>query len=246
MLYAVLFLSFFLQPLAETPLNQTQTPELIKEMMIEISGYYSWLTPVFHISAIAVVLALLKYRDRAGRLFAAYFAAVFVFIAITNNVANTPSYGLAVLTGNLIPMTIVAIVWVREALVGQSPLRFTRVSPWRYWVVPPAVLAFWFPVGSDLGPSFSPLLFLTSDFGVFYCPTTPVALAILTLAYPHLNRSLLTLTSFVGLIIGFFNGLSVFVMPGYTTWMFILHLPLIAISIFGLTIRWLVRPGAWG
>jgi hypothetical protein len=107
--------------------------------------------------------------------------------------------------------------------------------------VPFAVLAFWFPYGPGLLPDFNPLLLLTSDFGVLFCPTTPVVLALLTLMYPQVHRRVLTVTSLVGLLIGLFNALAVFTMPGYTLWMLFLHTPLLFISVYGLIIPWVVR-----
>ncbi len=103
-------------------------------------------------------------------------------------------------------------------------------------MAPLAILAFWFPIADDLNPDFSPLLLLTSDYGIFFCPTTPVVLAVLTIIYPRLNPGLLTATSLVGLIFGLFNAMTLFIVPEYTLWMFVLHLPLILISLYGLTI----------
>jgi hypothetical protein len=63
----------------------------------------------------------------------------------------------------------------------------------------------------------------------------------LTLIYPRVNAQVLRVTSFVGLIIGLFNIMSYFTMPGYTLWNLILHTPLILISLYGLIIPFLVR-----
>jgi len=84
-------------------------------------------------------------------------------------------------------------------------------------------------------------LLLNSSFGVMYCPTAPVLIALLTLIYPRVNTYVLRTTSFVGLIIGLFNAMSYFIMPGYTLWNLILHTPLIFISLYGLLIPILVK-----
>jgi len=55
------------------------------------------------------------------------------------------------------------------------------------------------------------------------------------------NRYVLRTTSFVGLIIGLFNAMSYFIMPGYTLWNLILHTPLIFISTYGLLLPILVK-----
>jgi AraC-like DNA-binding protein len=74
-----------------------------------------------------------------------------------------------------------------------------------------------------------------------YCPTTPLIVAVLTLIYPRVNILLLRITSFVGLLIGLFNAMSFFMMPGYTLWNLVLHIPLIFISAYGLLITILVK-----
>jgi hypothetical protein len=102
-------------------------------------------------------------------------------------------------------------------------------------------LAFWSPIDAQLNPDFNPLLLLNSSFGVMYCPTTPVILALLTLVYPRVNAHVLRTTSFVGLIMGLFNVMSYFIMPGYTIWNLVLHTPLIFISLYSLLIPILVK-----
>jgi hypothetical protein len=96
-------------------------------------------------------------------------------------------------------------------------------------------------MSAEAGPDFSPSLLLTSSFGVMFCPTAPVVIALLTLIYPNVNKQVLIVTSFVGLIIGFFNLLSFFVMPGYSLWLLILHMPLIFISLYGLMLPMIVK-----
>jgi hypothetical protein len=89
-------------------------------------------------------------------------------------------------------------------------------------------------MSADAGPDFNPSLLLTYSFGVMFCPTTPVVIALLTLIYPNVNKPVLRVTSFVGFVIGLFNVMSFFVMPGYPLWLLILHTPLIFISLYDL------------
>ena len=91
-------------------------------------------------------------------------------------------------------------------------------------------------------PDFNPLLLLTSDFGVMFCPTAPLIIALMTLFYPHIDMRLLRVTSLAGFLIGCFNILSAFIMPGYTLWMLFLHTPLILISFYGLLLPYIVKP----
>ena len=132
-----------------------------------------------------------------------------------------------------------ACMW--EVYKPHNEYVFQRLPAWRYWVLPFVFLAFWSPTNAELNPDFNPLLLLTSSFGVMYCPTTPLIVAVLTLIYPRVNIFLLRITSFVGLLIGLFNAMSFFMMPGYTLWNLILHVPLIFISVYGLLIPILVK-----
>ena len=67
-------------------------------------------------------------------------------------------------------------------------------------------------------------------------------MVLLTLLYPHIDLRLLRVTSLAGFLIGLFNILSAFIMPGYTLWMLFLHTPLIFISFYGLLLPYIVQP----
>jgi len=66
---------------------------------------------------------------------------------------------------------------------------------------------------------------------------TPVFLGILTIYYPKVNIITLRITSLMGIIIGFWNILTNFVInPHLLWWNGILHLPLVFISVYGLVL----------
>lgn len=240
-IFIALFLCIFLPPITSAPFTQQETPLLIRDVLTQTSVAYLWLSPIVHVATIILLIALYQYGQKIGRVVDAYFGILFIFFAFSQNIAITDNYGLAVITGNLVMILIVGVYWMWEAFRPKNEYAFQRLPVWRYWVVPFAILAFWFPINADLSPNFSLLMLLTSSFGVMFCPTTPVVIAILTLIYPRVNRYLLGITSFVGLLIGLFNAMSLFIMPGYTLWLLILHTPLIFISIYGLLIPKIVK-----
>lgn len=231
----------FLPPIATKPFAQQDSMLVIKEVFQQTSVAFLWLSPIVHVLTVMLLVALYWRGPTVGRAVSAFFGVLYVFIAFSNHIAITENYGLVVITGNLIPILIVGLFWLWEALRPRNKYVFERLSLWRYWVLPFAFLAFWFPIDAQLSPDFSPLLFLTSSFGVLYCPTTPVVVALLTLIYPRVNMYLLRNTSFVGFLIGLFNVMSFLIMPGYTLWNLILHTPLIFISTYGLLIPMLVE-----
>ncbi|MDH5438159.1 MAG: hypothetical protein OEX76_04580 [Candidatus Bathyarchaeota archaeon] len=241
LIFAALFLCIFLPPVTTVPLTAQETTLVIRDVFIQTSVAYLWLSPVIHVATIILLIALYRYGPKMGRVVDAYFGILFLFFAFSNHIAMTENYGLVVITGNLVPVFIVGLFWMWEVFKPRNEYVFQRLQVWRYWVVPFAILAFWSPINADLSPNFSPLLLLTSSFGVMFCPTTPVVIAILTLIYPSVNMHLLRVTSFVGALIGLFNAMSLFIMPGYTLWNLILHTPLIFISLYGLLITRILK-----
>jgi hypothetical protein len=241
LILVVLFISSFLPVFAASPFPQQDSSLVIKEVLMKTSVAYLWLSPIVHVITVALLVALYLCVPRVGRVVDVFFAILLLFIAFSNHIAVTDNYGLAVVTGNLVPILIVVLFWVWEVYKPQNNYVFERLPAWRYWVLPFAFLAFWSPIDAQLNPDFNPLLLLNSSFGVMYCPTTPVIIALLTLIYPKVNTYVLRTTSFVGLMIGLFNAMSYFIMPGYTLWNLVLHTPLIFISLYGLLIPILVK-----
>jgi len=241
-LYVVTLGSFFLPTYTELPIyNQEDVPLVIKEVLMAMTETSSQVAPIIHALFVVILLLLYLRGGKYGRVGDLFFAAIFLFVALTNSIAMTEHYGLTILTGNLVPMLIVAAFWFWEVYEPRNVYRFPRAPLWRYWVVPFAILAFWFPISETLSPDFNPLLLITSDFGITFCPTTPFVLALLAIIYPSVNRETLRFTSLVGLVFGLFNVMSLFIIPGYTLWMLFLHIPLILISSYGLAIPHIVR-----
>ena len=237
----VLLICIFLPTLSAVPFAQQDSTLVIKDVFMQTSVAYLWLSPTIHVITVVLLVGLYLYGSEIGRVASAFFGILFLFFAFANHIAVTENYGLVVLTGNLVPIFIVGLFWMWEVYKPRNQYVFQKLSAWRYWVIPFVLLAFWSPINAELNPDFNPSLLLTSSFGVMYCPTTPLIIAILTLIYPRVNMYVLRTTSFVGLAIGLFNAMSFFTMPGYTLWNLILHIPLIFISTYGLLIPTLMK-----
>jgi hypothetical protein len=214
---------------------------VIGEILPVTSSAFLWLAPFIHVFTVGLLLALYLYRGRVNRITDAFIAVLYLFFAFSNHIAVTQHYGLAAMTGNIVPVFALGLFWVWETRSPTNRFTLTDVRAWRYWVVPFAVLAFWSPLGQDLSLDLNPLFLLTSSYGVMFCPTTPIILTLLTIAYPKVNRNLLTMTSIVGLMIGMFNIMGVFMIPGYTLWLLLMHVPLVVLSVYGLLIPRLVK-----
>lgn len=194
------------------------------------------LYPVFRVIPIVLIICIIVLHNSATRIFSIYVAITYILFAIVQNVAITDDYGLAIITGNVVIFLVVAAFWIWEARACKNDFTPMKRPAWRYWVVPLAFLAFWYPLNSEtMMPDFNPLYLLTSGAGLTFCMMTPVYLAILTLYYPGVNMATMRVTALVGLIIALYNvWLNFFMEPGLLWWNGVLHIPLLSISAYSL------------
>lgn len=195
-----------------------------------------FLFPVFKAIPILLVLSIIFFKNRATRWFSVYAGISYLLFAFLQNIAVTEEYGLAIFPNNIVMFLIVAAFWFWEAFVQRNDFTLHKHPAWKYWVVPFAFLAFWYPANlTTLMPDFNPIYLLTNGAGLAFCMMTPLYLAILTIYYPRVNIATLRVTSIAGIIAAFYNILfSFFVVASVYWWNGILHMPLVAISVYGL------------
>ncbi len=159
-------------------------------------------------------------------------------IAIGQGVGFSERYGLVVLTGNVALILLVAFSWGWECLVGRNKFRREFFDPKRLWLVPLAIWTYWLPVESF---KLNLQYLLVRYFGVSYCFTTPVILTLMSLYYPDVNKPVMRLTAFLGLIFGLYNVLPPLIYLAMGKYMVeaiwrgtILHLPLLITSTYAL------------
>lgn len=198
--------------------------------------FCSPLYPVFKIIPIILVFALILFGNRIGKIFSLYVGITYLLFALLQGIAITDKYGLGIVTGSFILMILVAIFWFWEAFVNENNFTPQKLPIIRYWVVPLAFLAFWYPINLELlKPEFNLASLFTNPAGLAFCTMTPVYLGILTLYYPKINIATLRVTSLLGIIIGFWNMVVNFLIkPDILWWNGVLHLPLVFISIYAL------------
>lgn len=230
--------SFIVPPYAFKGFEWAQTGDLIAHILQHsLMTGWSAAYPFFQIVAVLFILGVVFLRQRFSKIFSIYVAFSYLFFAVGQNISLTEVYGTAVLIVNIVMFSFVAAFWFWEAFLGYNNFSAAPRSPWRYWVVLPAALAFWYPINGDtFGPDFKLLYFLTSGSALTFCMMTPVFLAVLFLYYPRVNLVTLRVTALVGLVIGFYNLLSNFVFEPALWWNGVLHLPLLILSIYGFTL----------
>jgi len=233
-LYILFLLLFFLPSYAERSYDPRQSSGLVGEVLSNpIINTFPILGPISKLIPVILITALFISGNKARRLFNIYVAVLYLAIALFQNSAITESHGLVVLTGNLMLILVVSLVWMWEVAAERNDFSPRKIPLWKWWVAPVVLLPLLAPVNStSLSPDFNLAGMLTNSSGLTYCFMTPVILAVLSLFHPTVNQPVLRVSSFVGILFGAINMLMWFVMEPWGWWMGVLHIPLVVLSIF--------------
>ena len=224
-------------PIVTKGYDPSKTGEIISYILRNsLIGFCSPLYPVFKILPIILVFALILFGKRVSRIFSLYGGITYLLFAFLQGIAVTDKYGFGIVTGNFILMLIVAFFWFWEVSANKNNFSPQKIQITRYWVVPLAFLAFWYPINLESRrPDFNLAYLFTNPAGLAFCTMTPIYLGMLSLYYPKVNIATLRTTSLLGLIIGLWNMVVNFILkPDILWWNGVLHLPLVFISIYAL------------
>ena len=100
----------------------------MKEVLTQTSVSNPWLTSAIHIATVAFLVALYWYGSKVGRVASAFFGILFIFIAFSNHIAVTQSYGLVVVTGNLVSILVVGLFWMWEVYRPRNLYVFQKLG----------------------------------------------------------------------------------------------------------------------
>lgn len=243
-LLAILLISFFTPPYVSRGYDPRDTPEIIQAVLSNPLIYkFPALLILAKAISIALIAAIIFFREKAAPFFNIYVAILMVALALFQNAAVTSKYGLVIILGNVVTVLVVALFWIWETIAKRNNFAPLKQPLWQFWVVPLAFLAFWFPVDTtSITPRFSLLSLFTNEAGLTWCMMAPVILAALTLFYPHVNKATFRVTGFVGIIFGTINLFTWFILKPSMWWMGVLHLPLFFISVYAFALS-MGRPG---
>ena len=200
-------------------------------IMGSLKPYY----PYFQIPSLLILIALVVLKNKVKTLFTIYVIISYVLFSFLQNIAITKEYGLSIASLNVVLFLFVAYAWLYELLNLKNDYSFNNLNWKTGWLIPISILCFWWPLNwNTLEFTTDITLFLTCGSSLAFCAMTPVFLSIMTLSIPNVNITTYRITALVGFIIGCYNMIN-FVNPK-TTNIAILHLPLLIISIYTLSI----------
>lgn len=194
---------------------------------------YAW---IFQTLAICMLLLLAVRKEKISRWFMLYVGCCYVLYTINQNVALTEKYGLSIVTINVVMMLLVAFLWFRGALLGNSRFTFSNLNWKTAWTIPVAFFCLWWPMDFAQGPTpdCNLIHLFTGGSAMAFCPMTPVFLTLLILSKRDIDVALLRVTAFIGFIIGCYNMGNFAVDTGLYLGLY--HLPLLGMSLYALLI----------
>jgi hypothetical protein len=234
----IIAIVFFLPPITSVPFNPWNSAEVVSAILMNAQLPFMWLAPIFHLATLLLVVVLRRMKAGAGRIFYVYLGLSYLLFAFVDNIAQTTLYGLGIVVSNVALMGFVGLLWFWAAFKYRKNFEFEpkRIPSWKYWLLPLAVLAFWAPA-NELGQmDLSPVLFLTSAYGIAFCMTTPVLVFILAFYHPNVYLPAFRVLCVEGIYFAVLNLLGPVMFVGYPVWLAVLHIPLLCISLYGLVL----------
>lgn len=203
---------------------------------LEVTGW----NPLFKTLPLILALLMILLGNRISRIFSIYAAVNYALIAVLQSAGVSETYGFGIVLNNLIMFLLVSAFWGWEAVVHKNDLSLRKIPLWKFWVIPLAFIAFWYPANPMTRlPDANPTLFFTNEAGLAFCMMTPVYLAILTLIHPRVNFATLRVNSLIGIIIGLYNmSLNFVINPTEFWWNGVLHTPLMLISLYAFVLSY--------
>lgn len=234
-LKVLMVLIMFLPLYTEKPYNPADTTKVIAGiLMTPLIAQIRWLLPIAKGILLAAVLSPLFLR-KSERAVLGWYAVLLVSAAFFQNMGTT-EYGFSFIPGNLIDQLLVTVWIVFDLIRGKTRMNRSDFQKENLWLLPFMVLAFLMPYAMENGilrPSINNVLI--NEAGVTYCMFTPVITGTLLLFEKRVYRPTLYIISFLGLGFGILNMITWFVFDLPDWWMGICHIPLMVISIRGMT-----------
>ena len=175
-----------------------------------LNGIGKYISPVFHIATLAVIILVYIGANRNRKIFSFYFIInyiwIFLYVGLYVSYLLFEKMGISFLVfWGAIPFLLMLIIyrWIIEFKVGENNLSFKKIPIYRFIVLPFILYGFWYPTyiwGS--GFEFMMKDFLFSSYGLMPCPTTIFVLGILTLKFPDVNKRLFYSLTLFSVLVG--------------------------------------------
>jgi hypothetical protein len=235
-LYLIFVLVVFIPPLTSVGFaaisDIVPLVRYVADILVINKEKFVSLMPVSHFAIVLLFILLAIFMNKLGRVFSIIVGAHMIFLMCLQAGAITQKYGWVVYPNGIILFSIIALVWIWEALVRRTDFSFNKLSVKHVWLLVFALFAFWNP---DKMGDFRLSLFLTSTSPIAFCMMSTIYITILCLLYPKVNMPLLRIMSFIVILVSLVAISLGFFFENKNEGMYwsFLHLPMFIISGYG-------------
>lgn len=230
-LYVIFPLLNFFPILTEIPYPPQEMPNVIISALSQGLAPYILIARIIKIIFLVFIILIVVLKDKISRGFSLFIAINYFLVGILQNIVSTIEYGIVIIFGNMALDFIVGFFFIWEILLKKNDLTPEKQPVWKYWVIPLAFFAFWWPISPQGFLDINPIYLISSEAMLAYCAITPIYLAIFSLYHPNVNLATMRVTSFIGTYFGILN--MIYWVPNPTTWWLVaLHIPLLTISLY--------------
>ena len=171
-----------------------------------------WASPLFHAGFLVMLYLISSKGDRFRKAYTLYFlinyvwllGAIGIYASIQLFQQAGPVY-FGVYSATPVFLVVILLLLIGEWRNSRNHFDFQQVPKWRWAVAVPMMLwGFYYPNWRFDGSGFDWSLsqFVSGNFGLMGCPVTMLALSILFLVYPRVNRHLFQVLTMYGVMLG--------------------------------------------
>lgn len=157
-----------------------------------------------------------------------------ILIGTFQSMGEDAEGGFVWLVSNSVAMYIVGLYFLNEAVFPQNDFKWSHLDKSRLWLFAVYPVLLWCPIAYENNAfvwDFSLKHALFGDGCTAFCYVMPTLLATMCLFYPHVDRRLFGITTFVCSLFGASSmvvlGVSKLVHP------LVMHIPLVVVSLYG-------------
>ncbi|MHA1250036.1 MAG: hypothetical protein ACTSRP_08615 [Candidatus Helarchaeota archaeon] len=116
----ILLLWFFIPLYVSENYDYTKITQIMNEALMYGLVPYTNIQPILHIIIVINVICIFVFKNKFKKIFNCWVAVNFLLVAFLQNIVLTSSFGLVILTSNLVLFVIVGIFWIWEFIVSKN------------------------------------------------------------------------------------------------------------------------------
>lgn len=235
MLYPAIFICLcfiFLEPVSDNGVEPENTIQVVLHVLEK--PYIVTYPQVFPYAKLLWVIALVCGFLGYERVFSLFGFLSMILIGTFQSMGEDAEGGFVWLVSNSVAMYIVGLYFLNEAVFPQNDFKWSHLDKSRLWLIAVYPVLLWCPIAYENNAfvwDFSLKHALLGDGCTAFCYVMPTLLATMCLFYPHVDRRLFGITTFVCSLFGASSmvvlGVSKLVHP------LVMHIPLVVVSLYG-------------